>query len=67
MKIKLNRLTATTYVDQFPICEAPCKENQRVEFTLIHDDPEQKLSTRKVEKIVLEKRIQKINAALICF
>lgn len=44
--IKLERISANGYGDQQPICEAPCKENQRVEFTLIHDGTEQKLVAR---------------------
>jgi len=47
--IKLDRITAKGYGDQFPICKAPCQQNQRVEFILIHDGTEQKLITRKVE------------------
>ena len=49
--IDAKRMTASGYGDQFPICEPPCIDNQRVEFTLVHDGSEQKLVTRKwVEK-----------------
>ena len=49
--IKLDRIIAKGYGDQFPVCKSPCKNNQRVEFTLIHDGTEQKLVTRKpIEK-----------------
>ncbi len=45
--LKLERISAIGYGDQRPMCESPCKENQRVEFTLIHDGTEQKLVTRQ--------------------
>ena len=46
--VKLDRILAIGYGDQLPICTTPCKENQRVEFTLIHDGSEQKLVTRQL-------------------
>ncbi len=49
--IKLERITAKGFGDQVPICDSPCKENQRVEFTIISDGNEKRLVSRKSEKI----------------
>ncbi len=49
--IKLDRITANGFGDQAPICDSPCKENQRVEFTITSNGNEKRLVTKKSEKI----------------
>ncbi len=43
--IKISRISVNGFGDQSPICEAPCKENQRVEFILVQNGKENKLRT----------------------
>lgn len=54
--IKLERVTAIGHGDTNPICDAPCKENQRVTFTLIDDGTEKRLVTRMSERMTTEFR-----------
>ena len=59
--IKINRLIANGYGDAQPICESPCKENQRVEFIVIDNGLENKLRIKLPEKIETKQGINKSN------
>jgi len=59
--IKLDRILAVGHGDKSPICDSPCRENQRVEFTLTSEGNEKRLVTRKIKKTTIEKTKRKNN------